>query len=78
MVAHRRCISLKAIQIIEAKSAVDKERRLKMEFDTDSFDIMIDNCCSHTLTNDINEKIERLFIVRLLFYWGTQQTDRTT
>jgi hypothetical protein len=30
MVAHRRCISLKAIQIIEAKSAVDKERRLKM------------------------------------------------
>ncbi len=26
-----------------------------MEFDTDSFDILIDNCCSHTLTNDINE-----------------------
>ncbi len=25
-----------------------------MEFDTDSFDILIDNCCSHTLTNDIN------------------------
>jgi hypothetical protein len=23
-------------------------------------------------------KIQRLFIVRLLFYWGTQQTDRTT
>jgi len=58
MVAHRRCISLKAIQIIEAKSAVDKERRLKLEFDTDSFDIMIDNCCSHTLTNDINDYFE--------------------
>ena len=43
---------------IEAKSAVDKERRLKMEFDTDSFDILIDICCSHTLTNDINDNIE--------------------
>jgi hypothetical protein len=50
--------TLKSIQIIEAKSAVDKERRLKMEFDTDSFDILIDNCCSHTLTNDINDYIE--------------------
>ena len=29
-----------------------------MEFDTDSFDILIDNCCSHTLTNDINDYIE--------------------
>ncbi len=55
---HRRCIALKSIQIIEAKSAVDKERRLKMEFDTDSFDILIDICCSHTLTNDINDYIE--------------------
>jgi hypothetical protein len=43
---------------IEAKSAVDKERKLKMEFDTDSFDILIDNCCSHTLTKDINDYIE--------------------
>jgi len=48
MAARRRCIALKSIQIIEAKSAVDKERRLKMESDTDSFDILIDNCCSHT------------------------------
>jgi hypothetical protein len=54
MAARRRYIALKSIQIIEAKSAVDKERRLKMEFDTDYFDILIDNCCSHTLTNDIN------------------------
>jgi hypothetical protein len=29
-----------------------------MEFDTVSFDILIDNCCSHTLTNDINDYIE--------------------
>jgi hypothetical protein len=58
MAACRRCIALKSIQIIEAKSAVDKERRLKMEFDTDSFDILIDNCCSHTLTNGINDYIE--------------------
>jgi hypothetical protein len=44
MAACRRCIALRSIQIFEAKSAVDKERRLKMEFDTDSFDILIDNC----------------------------------
>jgi hypothetical protein len=44
MAAHRRCIALKSIQIIKAKSAVDKEKRLKMEFDTDSFDILIGNC----------------------------------
>jgi len=58
MAARRRCIALKSIQIIEAKSAMDKERKLKMEFDTDSFDILIDNCCSHTLTNDISDYIE--------------------
>jgi len=58
MAACRKCIALKSIQIIEAKSAVDKERRLKMEFDTDSFDILIDYCCSHILTNDINDYIE--------------------
>jgi hypothetical protein len=28
MSAHRKCIALKSIQFIEAKSAVDKERRL--------------------------------------------------
>jgi hypothetical protein len=54
MAASRRCIALKSIQIIEARSAMDKERKLKMEFNTDSFDILIDNCCSHSLTNDIN------------------------
>jgi hypothetical protein len=37
---------------------MDKERKVRMEFDTDSFDILIDNCCSHTLTNGINDYIE--------------------
>jgi hypothetical protein len=37
---------------------MNKERRLRMEFDTDSFDILIDNSCSHTLTNDINDYVE--------------------
>ena len=47
-----------SVQIIEAKAAMDKERKFRMEFDTDSFDILIDNCCSHTLTNDIKDYIE--------------------
>jgi hypothetical protein len=57
MAACRRCIALKSTQIIKAKAAMDKERRLRMEFDTDSFDILIDNCRSHTLTNDINDYV---------------------
>jgi len=56
--ARRRCIALKSVQIIEAKAAMNKGRRFRMEFDTDSFDILIDNCCSHTLTNDIKDYIE--------------------
>jgi hypothetical protein len=58
MAARRRCIALKSVQIIEGKAAMNKERRFRMEFDTDSFDILIDNCCSHTLTNDIKDYIE--------------------
>jgi hypothetical protein len=57
MLSRRRCIALRSLQIIEARSAMDKKRRLKMKFDTDSFDILIDNCCSHT-DNDINDYIE--------------------
>ncbi len=29
-------------QIIEAKAAMDKERKIRMEFNTDSFDILIE------------------------------------
>jgi len=58
MAARRRCIALKSTQIIEAKAAMNKERRFRMEFDTDSFDILIDDCCSNTLTNDIKDYIE--------------------
>jgi hypothetical protein len=57
-IARNKCIALKATVIIEAKSATNKERKVRMEFDTDSFDILIDNCCSHTLTNDINDYIK--------------------
>jgi hypothetical protein len=58
MKACRKCIALKSICIIEAKAAMEKVRKLKLEFDTDAFDILIDNCCSHILTNDINDYIE--------------------
>ena len=36
MAACRRCIALKSVQIIQAKAAMNKERRFRMEFDTDS------------------------------------------
>jgi hypothetical protein len=57
-IARNKCIALKAVMIIEAKSATNKEKKARMEFDTDSFDILIDNCCNYTLTNDINDYIE--------------------
>jgi hypothetical protein len=57
-IACNKCIALRATVIIEAKSATNKKRKVRMEFDTDSFDILIDDCCSHTLTNDINDYIE--------------------
>jgi len=43
-IARNKCIALKAVVIIEAKSATNEERKIRMEFDTDSFDILIDNC----------------------------------
>jgi len=57
-IACSRCIALWTAVTIEARSAMSKERKARMEFDTDSFDILIDNCCSHALTNDINDYIE--------------------
>jgi hypothetical protein len=57
-IACSKCIAIRTTTIIEARSAMDKERRVRMEFDADSFGILIDNCCSHTLTNDINDYIE--------------------
>jgi hypothetical protein len=57
-IARNKCIAIRTATIIEARSAMEKERRVRMEFDTDSFNILIDNCCSHTLTNDINDCIE--------------------
>jgi hypothetical protein len=44
--------------IIEARPAIEKRNRIQLNFDTDSYDILIDNCCSHTLTNDLQDYIE--------------------
>ena len=58
MIARRKCLAIKSTYIIEAMSATKKPERSRMVFDTDSFDILIDNCCSHTLTNSLNDFIE--------------------
>jgi hypothetical protein len=55
--ARRRCITFKDLYVIEAMSAVQK-RRNQLEFDTDSYEILIDNCCSHSLTNSKEDFIE--------------------
>jgi hypothetical protein len=53
-----RCLARTRAYVIEARPAVEKRDRTKLNFDTDSYDILIDNCCSHTLTNDIKDYIE--------------------
>jgi hypothetical protein len=55
--ARRRCIISKNLYVIEAKSAMQK-RRAQMEFHMDSYEILIDNCCSHSLTNSKEDFIE--------------------
>jgi hypothetical protein len=55
--ARERCLRFKGLYIIEAKSSTQK-RKKQMEFDTDSYDILIDNCCSHSLTNCKEDFIE--------------------
>jgi hypothetical protein len=55
--ARRRCIISRNLHVIEARSATQK-RRAQMEFDTDSYEILIDSCCSHSLTNSKEDFIE--------------------
>ncbi len=55
--SRKRCLIQRGLYVIEVKSALQKGRR-KMEFDSDSYEILIDNCCSHSLTNNINDFIE--------------------
>jgi hypothetical protein len=58
MKAHSRCLAKIRVYVIEARPAVEKTDGTRLNFDTDSYDILIDNCCSHTLTNDIKDYIE--------------------
>jgi hypothetical protein len=55
--ARKKCLRSRGLYIIEAKSSVQK-RRKQLEFDTDSYDILIDNCCSHSLANCKEDIIE--------------------
>ncbi len=58
LIARKRCIKANYTYIIEARAVQEKVIRKKVKFDTDSYDILIGNCCSHTLTNDLNDCIE--------------------
>jgi hypothetical protein len=58
-IARRRCI--KYIQemhkTIEARSTRKKSKPI-MHFDTDSYDILVDNCCSQSITNSLQDFIK--------------------
>jgi hypothetical protein len=51
---HHHCLPVK----FEARPAVEKRRKTKLNFNTDSDDILIDNCCSHALTYDLQDHID--------------------
>ena len=42
---------------INIKSATNKRHR-RMHFDSDSYDIMVDNCCSQSITNNLEDYID--------------------
>jgi hypothetical protein len=58
-IAQRRCI--KYIQqlhkTIEVRSTRKKSKPI-MHFDTDSYDILVDNCCSQSITNSLQDFIK--------------------
>ena len=58
-IARRRCINF--IQglhkTIEARSTRKKSKPM-MHFDTDSYDILVDNCCSQSITNSLQDFIK--------------------
>ena len=56
--ARNRCRNIMSTYIIEAKPAMEERLKNRLAFDSDSYDILIDNCCSHTLTNDLKDYIE--------------------
>jgi hypothetical protein len=56
--AHNRCRNIIGTYIIDEKPAMEKRLKNRLAFDSDSYVILIDNCCSHTLTNDLKEYIE--------------------
>jgi hypothetical protein len=56
--AHNRCRNIMSTYIIDANPAMEKRQKTRLAFDSDSYDILIDNCCSHTLTNDLKDYIE--------------------
>ena len=43
MIARERCIEARFTYIIEARAVKEKVKRKKVQFDTDSYDILIDN-----------------------------------
>jgi hypothetical protein len=56
--ARKGCVKASNNYIIKARAVQEKVKRKQVQFDTDSCNILIENCCSHVLTNDINGYIE--------------------
>jgi hypothetical protein len=57
MTACRKCMAIPGT-LIEARPSVERVNRTKLNFDTDSYDILIEDFCSHTLINDLKDYID--------------------
>ncbi len=58
-IARRRCIKYiqRIHKTIEVRSTSKKSKPI-MHFDTDSYDILVDNCCSQSITNNLQDYIK--------------------
>ena len=58
-IARKRCIKYiqRLHKTIEVRSTTKKSKPI-MHFDTDSYDILVDNCCSQSITNNLQDYIK--------------------
>ena len=78
-IARKRCIKYiqRLHKTIEVRSTTKKSKPI-MHFDTDSYDILVDNCCSQSITNNLQDYIKppRLSDMRIKGFNGNTTKTR--
>jgi hypothetical protein len=56
-IKHHMTLATSHIPLVEARATTKRQER-RLFFDTDSFPMLVDNCCSKSITNNINDFID--------------------